>query len=90
MGARCPAALSLLSEPAARLWAEVVARAPSVASALGVLLALWLVARVARSLTPRLLCQTRHDECSSVSDCSGATSCEPFVDVGNWQCFSIS
>lgn len=50
-----PAALSILSEPASRLWAEIVARAPSVASALGVLLALWIVARIARSITARLL-----------------------------------
>ena len=44
-----------LTEPLGRLWAEAVARAPTVASALAVLLALWIVARIARSVSERLL-----------------------------------
>jgi len=53
--ARLPDLLPLVTEPAGRLWAEFVSRAPAVASALGVLLALWVVARIARSVTARLL-----------------------------------
>jgi hypothetical protein len=55
VGAALPKALSMLSEPLERLWTELAARAPAMGSALAVLLALWVVARVARSVSERLL-----------------------------------
>ena len=47
--------VDMLTEPLERLWTEAAARAPAVASALAVLLALWIVARIARSVSERLL-----------------------------------
>jgi hypothetical protein len=44
-----------LTEPLARLWAEILARAPAMGSALAVLFALWIVARIARKVSERLL-----------------------------------
>lgn len=54
-GARFPPLFSFLTQPVARLWSELVARAPAMGSALAVLVALWVVARIARSITARLL-----------------------------------
>lgn len=50
-----PNVLTMLSEPLQRLWTQLAARAPAMGSALAVLLALWLVARIARSVSERLL-----------------------------------
>lgn len=55
LGAALPNVLTMLSEPLQRLWTELAARAPAMGSALAVLLALWIVARVARSVSERLL-----------------------------------
>jgi small-conductance mechanosensitive channel len=51
----------LLLAPVSRLWQEIVARAPTLASALGLLFVLWLVAKVARAATIRVLTVTRLD-----------------------------
>lgn len=45
----------MVREPLGRLWAELAARAPSLGAALAILVGLWIVARVARSLSERLL-----------------------------------
>lgn len=45
----------LAREPLTRLWTEVAARAPSWGAALAILVSLWLVARVVRGLSERLL-----------------------------------
>lgn len=55
LGAALPNVLNMLSEPIERLWKELAARAPAMGSALAVLLALWIVARIARSVSERLL-----------------------------------
>ncbi|HEX2872781.1 MAG TPA: mechanosensitive ion channel domain-containing protein [Polyangiaceae bacterium] len=55
LGAALPSIVTMLSEPLQRLWTELAARAPAMGSALAVLLALWIVARVARSVSERLL-----------------------------------
>lgn len=47
--------VELAREPLARLWTEVAARAPALGAALAILLSLWLVARVVRGLSERLL-----------------------------------
>ena len=52
----------LVAAPAERALAEVVGRAPTVAAAVGAFLALWLVARVARLVTVRLLKLVKLDE----------------------------
>ena len=49
-------------EPARALWNAVLAHAPAVLSALLLLLVMWLVARVARSLVARLLGLTKLDK----------------------------
>jgi len=54
-GAALPDVVAMLSEPLKRLWTELAARAPAMGSALAVLLALWVVARIARSVSERLL-----------------------------------
>ncbi|MFZ5889519.1 MAG: mechanosensitive ion channel family protein [Myxococcota bacterium] len=51
-----------LRQPAERFWNELVARAPTFASAVGVTLALWIVARIVRSLAERLLRLSRLDQ----------------------------
>jgi Mechanosensitive ion channel len=55
LGAAPPLIVQVVTEPLVRLWAEVVARAPAMASALAVLLGLWLLARIARSVSERVL-----------------------------------
>lgn len=60
--AALPKALSMLSEPLERLWTELAARAPAMGSALAVLLALWIVARIARSVSERLLRVVKVDQ----------------------------
>jgi len=52
---------TLLVEPVTRLWQEIVARAPTFGSAVGLLLVLWLVAKLARAATVRVLTVTRLD-----------------------------
>ena len=51
-----------LVAPAEHALAEVVARAPTVAAAIGAFLALWILARVARLVTVRLLGLVKLDE----------------------------
>ena len=62
LGAALPNVLTLLSEPLERLWKELAARAPAMGSALAVLLALWIVARIARSVSERLLRVVKVDQ----------------------------
>ncbi|MGC4091894.1 MAG: hypothetical protein QM756_29235 [Polyangiaceae bacterium] len=52
----------LLKQPAERAWTELLARAPTLASALAVALGMWIVARVVRSITERLLKLSRLDQ----------------------------
>ena len=47
--------LQVVREPLDRLWVEIAARAPAMGAALAILLSLWVVARLARSLSERLL-----------------------------------
>ena len=47
--------------PAQQVWAQIVAYAPTVLSALFVLLALWIVARIVRAIVARVLGMTRLD-----------------------------
>lgn len=47
--------------PIESLWSAVVAHAPAILSALGLLLILWIVARVARAVVTRVLGMTRLD-----------------------------
>jgi hypothetical protein len=56
-----PKLLDLVTAPAQALWRELAARAPAIASAIALLLVLWVVARVARSLTARVLKTIRLD-----------------------------
>jgi len=51
----------LLLAPVTRLWQEVVSRAPVLGSAIGLLLVLWVVAKLARAATARVLVATRLD-----------------------------
>src|SRR6187399_3235478 len=51
----------LLKQPAERAWTELLARAPTFASAVAVALVLWLVAKLVRSLAERLLKLSRLD-----------------------------
>jgi Conserved TM helix/Mechanosensitive ion channel len=50
-----PKLAELVTEPLQQLWAQLLTRAPTVGSALAVLLALWVVARIARKLSERVL-----------------------------------
>lgn len=52
---------ALLVDPAARVWQEIVTRAPTLGSAIGLVFALWIVAKIARAATTRLLSVTRLD-----------------------------
>jgi hypothetical protein len=45
----------MVREPLSRSWAELTARAPALGAALSILVGLWLVARLARGLSERLL-----------------------------------
>lgn len=54
-------AVRVALEPASALWAAAVEHAPAMLSATGLLLVLWLVARVARAVVTRLLGMTRLD-----------------------------
>jgi Mechanosensitive ion channel/Conserved TM helix len=56
-----PKLVELLVRPLSRVWEQLVERAPSVGSALLVLLSLWIVARIARRLSERLLRAVRVD-----------------------------
>jgi small-conductance mechanosensitive channel len=62
LGAALPNVLTMLSEPLQRLWTELATRAPAMGSALAVLLALWIVARIARSVSERLLRVVKVDQ----------------------------
>lgn len=57
-----PAFDRYVAAPAAHALAEVVARAPTVAGAIAAFLGLWLVARLARAITVRLLRLAKLDE----------------------------
>ena len=53
--------LDLVVEPAERVWHELALRAPALGSALALLFGLWLVAKLARAATVRLLRLTKLD-----------------------------
>jgi Conserved TM helix len=57
-----PSLARFVAEPAQRAVAEIALRAPTVAAAIGAFVALWLVAKVARVLTVRLLGLVRLDD----------------------------
>ena len=61
-GARNPSLTRLVAEPAERALAEIVARAPTVAGAIAAFVALWLLAKVARVLTVRVLRLVKLDD----------------------------
>jgi len=57
-----PSLTRFVAEPAQRAAAEIALRAPTVAAAIGAFVALWLVAKLARILTVRLLKLVRLDD----------------------------